>query len=117
MPRARYIASQVVGAVLASFALWLLLPEHRGLIGAHVPAIPAAPSVAMEVILTFFVMFVILGVIGFLNAAPAPSHLQVYSLRRVKPALQLTLALGWSHSMTHATGWGRATDFRGKLPY
>ena len=57
-----YIASQMVGAVLASFALWLLMPEHRGLMGAHVPAIPAAPSVAMEVILTFFLMFVILGV-------------------------------------------------------
>ena len=42
---APYIASQIVGAVLASLALWLLLPEHRGLMGAHVPAIPAAPSV------------------------------------------------------------------------
>ena len=70
-----YIASQVVGAVLASFALWLLLPEHRGLMGAHVPAIPAAPSVAMEVILTFFLMFVILGVIGFLNAAPGADRI------------------------------------------
>ena len=45
---APYIGSQIVGAVLASLALWLLLPEHRGLMGAHVPAIPAAPSVAME---------------------------------------------------------------------
>ncbi len=68
-PGAAYIASQVVGAVLASFALSLLLPAHRGLMGAHVPAIPAAPSVAMEVILTFLLMFVILVVIGFLNAA------------------------------------------------
>ena len=60
------IGSQVVGAVLASFALWLLLPEHRGLMGAHVPAIPAAPSVAMKVIL---------GVIGFLNAAPGADRI------------------------------------------
>ena len=72
---APYIASQIAGAVLASFALWLLLPEHRGLMGAHVPAIPAAPSVVMEVILTFFLMFVILGVIGFLNAAPGAERI------------------------------------------
>ena len=70
-----YIASQIVGAVLASFALWLLLPEHRGLMGAHVPALPAARSVVMEVILTFFLMFVILGVIGFLNAAPGAQQI------------------------------------------
>ena len=43
-----HVVSQIVGAVLASFALWLLLPEHRGLMGAHVPAIPAVPSVAMD---------------------------------------------------------------------
>ena len=72
---APYIGSQIVGAVLASLALWLLLPEHRGLMGAHVPAIPAAPSVAMEVILTFFLMFVILGVSGFLNAAPGAERI------------------------------------------
>ena len=34
-----------------------------------------SPSVVMEVILTFFLMFVILGVIGFLNAAPGAGRI------------------------------------------
>lgn len=67
---APYLLSQTAGAVSASLALWLLLPADRGLMGAHVPALPAGAAVAMEVILTFFLMFVILGVSGFLNAAP-----------------------------------------------
>lgn len=66
---APYLLSQISGAVLASLALWLLLPSDRGLMGAHVPALPAGASVVMEIILTFFLMFVILGVSGYLNAA------------------------------------------------
>ena len=66
-----YLISEPVGAVLASLALWLLLPEDRGLMGAHVPALKAGASVVMEVILTLFLMFVILGVAGYLNAAPS----------------------------------------------
>ncbi len=68
---APYLLSQITGALLASLALWLLLPDDRGSMGAHVPALPAAASVVMEIILTFFLMFVILGVSGYLNAAPA----------------------------------------------
>ena len=68
---APYLLSQITGALLASLALWLLLPADRGSMGAHVPALPAAASVVMEIILTFFLMFVILGVSGYLNAAPA----------------------------------------------
>ena len=67
---APYLLSQISGAVLASLALWLLLPSDRGLMGAHVPAQPAGASVVMEIILTFLLMFVILGVSGYLNAAP-----------------------------------------------
>lgn len=67
---APYLLSQITGALLASLALWLLLPDDRGSMGAHVPALPAAASVVMEIILTFFLMFVILGVSGYLNAAP-----------------------------------------------
>ena len=43
--------------------------------GAHVPAIPAGPAVVMEMILTFFLMFVILGVSGFLNAAQGAANI------------------------------------------
>lgn len=68
---APYLLSQITGAVLASLALWLLLPADRGLMGAHVPALPAAASVVMEIILTFLLTFVILGVSGYLNAAPS----------------------------------------------
>ena len=70
-----YLLSQAAGAVLASLALWLLLPDDRGLMGAHVPAIPAGPAVVMEMILTFFLMFVILGVSGFLNAAQGAANI------------------------------------------
>lgn len=68
---APYLLSQITGALLASLALWLLLPADRGSMGAHVPALPAAASVVMEIILTFLLTFVILGVSGYLNAAPA----------------------------------------------
>ena len=39
--------------------------------GAHVPALKAGASVVMEVIPTLFLMFVILGAAGYLNAAPS----------------------------------------------
>ena len=69
-----YLISELVRALLASLALWLLLPDDRGLMGAHVPAMPFGAAVVMEVILTFFVMLVMLvmlGVAGYLNSAPS----------------------------------------------
>lgn len=55
---APYIGSQLLGATLASLALRLLLPPHPTL-GATVPTIAAPNAFVMEVILTFFLMFVI----------------------------------------------------------
>jgi aquaporin Z len=54
-----YIASQCLGAVAASFALKALFPESEGL-GGTTPSGPAMQSFALEAILTFYLMFVIL---------------------------------------------------------
>lgn len=56
-----YIASQCVGATLASVTLRLLFPTHLRL-GATVPAGPVMQSFVLEFILTLILMFVILSV-------------------------------------------------------
>jgi aquaporin Z len=56
-----YIASQCLGAFLASFTLRLMFPAHATL-GATLPAGDAIQSFVLELILTFFLMFVILSV-------------------------------------------------------
>jgi aquaporin NIP len=56
-----YVLAQCAGAVLASGCLRLLFLEHATL-GATLPAGPAAQSFVLEVLLTFFLMFVILSV-------------------------------------------------------
>ena len=56
-----YVASQCAGAFLASGILRWLFPDHPTL-GATLPAFGIAESLVLELILTFFLMFVILGV-------------------------------------------------------
>jgi aquaporin NIP len=56
-----YVVSQCAGALLASVSLRLLFPDDASL-GATRPAGPALQSFALEVVLTFFLMFVILSV-------------------------------------------------------
>ena len=58
---APYIASQCLGAVLASLVLSRLFTDSFGL-GMTVPSGPAMQSFAVEIILTFYLMFVILSV-------------------------------------------------------
>ena len=56
-----YVLSQFAGGVLASGVLRLLFEGHPTL-GATIPAGPPAQSFVLEIILTFFLMFVILSV-------------------------------------------------------
>lgn len=56
-----YIASQCLGAVLASVTLRLIFPSHPTL-GVTLPAGPALQSFVLEFILTLILMFVILSV-------------------------------------------------------
>jgi aquaporin Z len=56
-----YIASQCLGALLASAILRLLFPQHATL-GATVPTGSVLQSFALEVLLSFFLMFVIINV-------------------------------------------------------
>jgi len=56
-----YVASQCAGAFLASGILRWLFPDHPTL-GATLPAFGIAESLVLELILAFFLMFVILGV-------------------------------------------------------
>jgi aquaporin NIP len=56
-----YVVAQCCGAALASACLRLLFPEHATL-GATSPAGGAAQSFVLEVLLTFFLMFVVLSV-------------------------------------------------------
>jgi aquaporin Z len=56
-----YGLSQLGGALAASFAWRVLYPEHPTL-GATLPVVTAAKAFAMEVVLAFFLMFVIIHV-------------------------------------------------------
>jgi len=58
---APYVLSQCLGAVLASASLRWLFMEHATL-GATMPVGAVHQSCALEVVLTFFLVFVILGV-------------------------------------------------------
>jgi aquaporin Z len=58
---APYVASQCAGALLASLALRLMFPASATL-GATLPAGDALQSFALEAVLTFLLMFVILSV-------------------------------------------------------
>lgn len=57
-----YIGSQVAGACAASGTLRLLFPGDPTHLGATLPAGPARQSFVLEVLLTFFLMYVILNV-------------------------------------------------------
>jgi aquaporin Z len=56
-----YVLTQVAGAIVASLTLWLLFPDDPTL-GATRPAGPPMQSFVLEIVLTLFLMFVILGV-------------------------------------------------------
>jgi len=56
-----YIAFQIFGALLASTSLRFLFPQHQTL-GATLPAGSLVQSFVLEIILTFFLMFVIINV-------------------------------------------------------
>ncbi len=56
-----YVVAQCVGAILASGCLRLLFPDHATL-GATIPAGSDGQSFVFEILLTFFLMFVVLSV-------------------------------------------------------
>lgn len=56
-----YIGSQFAGALAAAIMLRFLFPEHETL-GATLPAAPVLQTFMMEMLLSFFLMFVILNV-------------------------------------------------------
>lgn len=56
-----YIFSQVMGGILASTLLWVIFPEHTTL-GATIPKQGEMQSFILEILLMFFLMFVILNV-------------------------------------------------------
>lgn len=58
-----YIASQIAGAVAASGLLALLFADHATL-GATLPTVGVAEAFLLEVVISFFLMFVILGVVS-----------------------------------------------------
>lgn len=58
---APYIGSQLVGGILAALFLRLLFPEHATL-GSTLPAVDLPRAFAIELVLTFLLMFVILNV-------------------------------------------------------
>lgn len=56
-----YLASQFIGGLLAAATLWLLFPAHETL-GATLPASDSWRVFLIEILLAFFLMFVILNV-------------------------------------------------------
>jgi aquaporin NIP len=74
-----YVASQCVGALLASGILRLLFPESVAL-GATIPAGGAAQSFALEVLLTLLLMFTVMVVSARGHAAKIPAGVVVGGL-------------------------------------
>ena len=58
-----YIVSQCLGAVAASGVLAIMFPEHRTL-GATLPSGSIEQSFVLEIVVSFLLMFVILGVVS-----------------------------------------------------
>ena len=56
-----YVVSQILGALLASATLKILFPQHQTL-GATLPSGSLVQSFVLEIILSFFLMFVIVNV-------------------------------------------------------
>jgi len=56
-----YLIAQAIGAVLAGTTLFFLFPEHQSY-GATMPAIDTGRAFALEVLISFCLMFVILNV-------------------------------------------------------
>ena len=56
-----YVSSQFVGAIIAAAILRLLFPEH-GTLGSTLPAVPLTSAFVMEILLSFFLMFVVFNV-------------------------------------------------------
>lgn len=56
-----YIIAQLIGAIFASFTLYFLFPEANTM-GETLPSGTAMQSFVLEIILTFFLMFVIINV-------------------------------------------------------
>jgi len=56
-----YVASQFAGAILAGLTLKVLFPTHETLGGTY-PVVPMPTAIAIEVLLTFILMYVILNV-------------------------------------------------------
>ena len=56
-----YVAGQLLGASAASLVILVLIGDH-GRLGATLPAGSAAQSLGLEVLLTFFLMFVVMAV-------------------------------------------------------
>ena len=56
-----YVVSQCAGALCASFILKLLFPQHASL-GATLPSGSSSQAFVLEVLLSFFLMFVIINV-------------------------------------------------------
>lgn len=57
-----YFGSQLAGALAASFSLRLMFPQNQTL-GATIPTVNAGSAFMMELVLTFFLMFVIISVV------------------------------------------------------
>lgn len=56
-----YAIYQIGGAIMASLILYYFFPQHKTL-GATIPAISKTKTFLLEIVLTFTLMFVILGV-------------------------------------------------------
>ena len=73
-----YVLSQLVGGILASFCIATLFPPHPTL-GMTLPHIPTWNAFGVEVLLTFFLVFVILQVTNLGAKLPSTAGLAIGS--------------------------------------
>jgi MIP family channel proteins len=74
---AAYVAAQLIAAVAAALLLLAVWPGHPADLGATVPSVSAARALALEIVLTAFLMLVILSVATDTRAVGAPAAIAI----------------------------------------
>lgn len=111
---AAYCAAQFAGATLAALLLLAIRPGHPASLGATVPSIGPGRAVAVEIVLTAFLMLVIMSVAIDTRAVGAPAALAIAAavgLAAIAFGPVTGASLNTARSFGPALASGRWSDF------
>jgi MIP family channel proteins len=111
---AAYVTAQFAGAILAALLLAAIWPGHPAGLGATVPSIAAGRAVAVELVLTAFLMLVIMSVATDTRAVGAPAALAIAAavgLAAIAFGPLTGASLNTARSLGPALVSGRWSDF------